>query len=89
MSIEYSENTITKINLDLTGFLIENNFAYVGRCNCNNCYQEKYANKKILLKICRSRQTFSLIKNNHTYVSSEKLNKLIEALNKYLYGENY
>lgn len=88
MSIEYSENTITKINLDLTGFLIDNGFEFVGRCNCNNCYQEKYANKKLLLKICRSRQTFSLIKNNHTFISGEKFIRLIEALNKYLYEQN-
>lgn len=88
MSIEYSENIITKINLDLTGFLIENGFVYTGRCNCNNCYQEKYANKKVVLKICRSRHTFSLMKNNHTFISNDKLVNLIQGLNKYLYGES-
>jgi hypothetical protein len=73
---------LEKIKTDLTGYLIEQGFAYVGRCNCSGCYQDKYKKDNILLKICRGRTDFTLMKNKHIYEMA-KLDKLHEALISY------
>ena len=77
-----SLQALEKIKIDLTGYLIEQGFEYVGRCNCSGCYQDKYKKDNILLKICRGRLDFTLMKNKHIYEMA-KLDKLHEALKSY------
>lgn len=80
MSQESYESLITKINSDFTGAMIEIGFAYVGRCNCHNCQQDKYAKGGYLLKVCRMRREYSFYINNHATNENESLSTLITTL---------
>ena len=54
------EDLTHRVNLDLTGVLMDLGFTYVGRCHCSNCYMDKYKNKNVIIRLCRQRLDFDV-----------------------------
>ncbi len=70
-----------RVNNDLTGFFTLAGFAYIGRCNCDNCLQDKYSDKKYLLKVCRQRREFSLYYLQGSNIFTGGFEHLLNTLN--------
>lgn len=80
MSQESLESITTKINNDFTGAMMELGFAFVGRCNCAKCNQDKYAKGEYLIKVCRMRREYSFYVNGHAHNENESFESLLTTL---------
>lgn len=73
---------------DRTGLLMDIGFAYIGNCMCDGCKQKKYKNDKYLLKICDTRNRFTLYRNDQL-IENTALTEFITTLEKYEFIEVY
>ena len=67
---------------DRTGLLMEMGFSYTGNCMCDNCNQKKYKNNEYLIKICDSRGTFKLFRNDQL-LEAKPLTEFITTTQQY------
>lgn len=71
---------------DRTGLLMTLGFSYVGNCMCDRCNQKKYKNEAYLLKICDTRKSFTLYRNDQL-LENTLLTEFITTLQKYEFIE--
>ena len=77
----YEDITNQYLN-DRTGLLIDTGFSYIGNCMCDGCNQKKYKNDKYLVKICDSKRTFTMYRNDQL-IENTTLTEFIPTLIKY------
>lgn len=62
-------------------FLLEMGYRFAGTCRCSGYFTEKYKNKKVEVRIRKTKYTFKVLEQNATLHSWQPLTNLEKVIN--------